>query len=135
MSQKIKKFTASWKKTIQKAYLQMLILYTLSVLDNCTGYTVTEQLRSRISSNIFKISAGTIYPQLNKLEQFGLVQSEMRVLSMAEIRPSEPRKIFILTNEGKKITKDVSVIWIELVNTADSYLLEIRDQEKELGIS
>ena len=123
-------FIQTWKKTIKRAYIQMLILYTLFIEQNCTGYMITEQIRARLGDT-FQLSAGTIYPQLKKLENHGLVSSETRVLPTAHIRPKEPRKIYDLTQEGYETTREVQNQWIELSSIANSYLEEIWNLEQE----
>ena len=125
-------FIQIWLKTIKRAYIQMLILYTLFIEENCTGYMITEQIRARLGDT-FQLSAGTIYPQLKKLENHGLVSSETRVLPRAHIRPNDPRKVYDLTQEGYETTREVKNQWIELSSIANSYLEEIWSLDKEMS--
>jgi DNA-binding PadR family transcriptional regulator len=122
-----KKFITSWKRKMQRPFIQILILLTLYFEENCTGYFVTEQLRARISNKLFKISAGTIYPQLNKLQEFNLVESNMQIIESAEIRPGTTRKIFILTPEGIAVTKAVILLWDELVTTIEDFQMSYKN--------
>jgi DNA-binding PadR family transcriptional regulator len=107
--------------------LQLLILLTLLVEPKSTGYHVTEHIRGRLGKGVFKISAGTIYPQLSKLEEYNLLESRMEVLDEAEIRPDQPRKVFVLTQSGVDITREIVQVWDELVSTVIDFQEEIKE--------
>ena len=123
-------FLLTWKKGMKKVFIQMCIIFTLYVEKECTGYFITEEIRNRLGGEIFKISAGTVYPQLNKLEREGIVFSQIKFSKTSEIRPNEPRKFFELTEVGLEIVNIVQTYWIELVTTVNSFLLDIQSVKR-----
>ena len=101
----------------------MLIIFYLSVNRDATGYVITETLKTRLDS-LFTISAGSVYPQLNKLEEDGLVKSEIKFLEIASVRPNEPRKVYNLTNYGLSILTEIKQLWNELFAITHMFLEE-----------
>ena len=125
MSKNLSNFSQSWLKNIKRSYIQMLIIFILFTEKDATGYAITENLKSRLGI-IFAISAGSIYPQLNKLEEDGLIKSEVKYLSFTDIRPNEPRKVYNITNYGRSIVVELENLWNELNVFTFTYLDELR---------
>ena len=123
-------YLISWKKGMKKTFIQMCIIFTLYVEKECTGYFITEEISSRIGGDIFNISAGTIYSQLNKLEKQGVVFNQIKFSKSTDIRPNEPRKYFELTDAGLEVVEIIQNYWLELVTTANSYVLDIRSSKR-----
>lgn len=108
----------------------MLIVFILFVEKDATGYVITEILKTRVGI-LFTISAGSVYPQLNKLEEDGLVYSEVKNLDMAFVRPNEPRKVYNLTNYGISIIDEIENLWNELIAISYLFLDEIKLEKRE----
>ena len=108
----------------------MLIIFILFVEKDATGYVITERLKSRIGL-LFPVSAGAVYPQLNKLEEDGLIHSEMKNLDNAFVRPNEPRKVYNLTNYGITIMSEVEKLWDELTEFMHMFLDDIKVVKEE----
>ena len=123
-------FGVNWLKYIKKSYNQMTIVFILYTTKDCTGYTITENLRTKLGS-LFTISAGTVYPQLNKLEEDGIVYSEKKSTESAVVRPDDPRKVYQLTKFGLSIIDEVQDLWTELIRLSDSYIDEINIIKEE----
>ena len=123
MTKDLSKFSESWLKKFKRSYIQMLIIFYLSVNRDATGYVITETLKTRLDS-LFTISAGSVYPQLNKLEEDGLVKSEIKFLDIASVRPNEPRKVYNLTNYGLSILTEIKQLWNELFAITHMFLEE-----------
>ena len=130
MTDDLSNFSSNWLKHIKKSYIQMGIIFLLYVEKDCTGYTITESLRTRIGS-LFTISAGSVYPQLNKLEEDDIVYSEIRSIDSAFVRPNEPRKVYSLTTYGLSIINEVQSLWFELIALTNTFLDEIRIIKEE----
>jgi DNA-binding PadR family transcriptional regulator len=130
MSKELSNFGLNWLKNLKRSYIQMLIIFILFVESDITGYVITENLKSRIGL-LFTISAGSVYPQLNKLEEDGIIYSETKNIDMAYIRPNEPRKVYNLTKYGLSIIKEIESLWYELIALTNTYLDEIRIIKKE----
>lgn len=108
----------------------MLIILYLFTEQDATGYVITEKLKERIGS-LFTISAGAVYPQLNKLEEDGLVDSKIKYLKEASIRPNEPRKVYNLTIYGKTLIDEIISLWDEIRANAMPFLDEIKLVKEE----
>lgn len=130
MADNLSHFSTNWLKHIKKSYIQMIIVFILYVEKDCTGYTITESLRTRIGS-LFTISAGSVYPQLNKLEEDGIVYSEIKIGDSTIVRPNEPRKYYALTDYGISIIDEVQALWFELIALTNTFLDEIKVIKKE----
>lgn len=130
MSKNLSLFSQMWLKNVKRSYIQMLIIFILYSEHDATGYTITENLKTKLSF-LFTISAGSVYPQLNKLEEDGLVQSEIKYLTNADIRPKEPRKVYNLTDYGKSILSELETLWNELNALTYTYLDELRITREE----
>ncbi len=130
MAKDLSHFSTNWLKYIKKSYIQMTIIFILFTEKDCTGYTITESLRTRIGS-LFTISAGSVYPQLNKLEEDGIVRSEIKNVGSASVRPDEPRKVYELTQYGISVIDEVKELWLELIALSNTFLDEIKIIKKE----
>ena len=108
----------------------MLIIFILFAEQDATGYVITETLRSRIGL-LFTISAGSVYPQLNKLEEDGLIYSEVKSLDSAFVRPDEPRKVYNLTNYGREIIDEIEQLWNELSSLTYIFVEDMKLVKRE----
>jgi len=87
--------------------LDLLILKTLA-LEPMHGWAIAQRLAQR-SGEQLKVSQGSLYPSLHKLEQAGWIE--------AEWKPSENNrraKFYRLTASGKKALKAETAEWERL---------------------
>jgi PadR family transcriptional regulator PadR len=87
--------------------LDLLILKTLA-LEPMHGWAIAQRLAQR-SGDQLKVSQGSLYPSLHKLEQAGWIE--------AEWKPSENNrraKFYRLTASGKKALKAETAEWERL---------------------
>ena len=87
--------------------LDLLILKTLA-LEPMHGWAIAQRLSQR-SGDQLKVSPGSLYPSLHKLEQAGWIE--------AEWKPSENNrraKFYRLTAPGKKALKAETAEWERL---------------------
>ncbi len=94
-------------KTLTYGNADMLVLRLLEETD-MYGYQISEQLDKR-SCNVFKLSAGSLYPLLHNLEEKGLVDSyESDVKGKT---PGKTRRYYRITEKGKKFLFEKSNEW------------------------
>jgi PadR family transcriptional regulator PadR len=84
--------------------LEMLILKTLA-LEAMHGYGVAIRIE-QISSGVFRVNPGSLFPALCRLERAGRIR--------AEWRPTENNrraKYYLLTDSGRKALKEETREW------------------------
>ncbi|MGO8732625.1 MAG: PadR family transcriptional regulator [Terriglobia bacterium] len=87
--------------------LDLLILKVLA-LEPLNGYSVSQRLK-QVSGDVLRVSDGSLYPALHKLEQEGWIA--------AEWRPSENNrraKYYALTRLGRKQLEKEASNWLRL---------------------
>ena len=87
--------------------LDLLILKVLA-LEPLNGYSVSQRLK-QVSGDVLRVSDGSLYPALHKLEQEGWIA--------AEWRPSENNrraKYYALTRLGRKQLEKEATNWRRL---------------------
>ena len=95
----------------KKGVLELCALALLAK-KNRYGYELVNEISKRIS-----ISEGTIYPLLRRLKNDGYVTTYLE-----ESKEGAPRKYYQLTNEGKKMEKDLKSEWKTFVREVNSFL-------------
>jgi PadR family transcriptional regulator PadR len=99
----------SIKTQIYKGSLEICILQLIAEGINY-GYDLVSQLNERD----FDVSPGTVYPILSRLKADELVEVEYHIEEN-----KIPRKIYKLTDKGKKSLREMKAIWfdnVELIN-------------------
>lgn len=79
------------------------------------GYAIIKELRER-SSGEFNVLEGTLYPALHRLEQARLVRSRWVTES------GRRRRIYELTNKGRRALVQQESEWHTFVRTLDAVL-------------
>ena len=98
--------------------LDLLILKTLA-LEPMHGWAIAQRLAQR-SGDQLKVSQGSLYPSLHKLEQAGWIE--------AEWKPSENNrraKFYRLTTSGKKALKAETAEWERLSSAISLVVREV----------
>jgi len=98
--------------------LDLLILKTLA-LEPMHGWAIAQRLAQR-SGDQLKVSQGSLYPSLHKLEQAGWIE--------AEWKPSENNrraKFYRLTASGKKALKAETAEWERLSSAISLVVREV----------
>ena len=88
-----------------KGHLDLLLLAVLAEGDN-HGYAVIEGLRV-MSSDVFDLPEGTVYPALHRLEKSGHLRSEWSEA------PGRRRRIYQLTGKGRAALGEQRQGWAE----------------------
>ena len=84
--------------------LEMLILKTLA-LEAMHGYGVAIRIE-QISSGVFRVNPGSLFPALNRLERAGRIKAEWRATEN-----NRRAKYYLLTDSGRKALKDETREW------------------------
>lgn len=84
--------------------LEMLILKTLA-LEPMHGYGVALRIE-QISSGVFKVNPGSLFPAFSRLERDGRIKAEWRATEN-----NRRAKYYILTAHGRKALKDETQAW------------------------
>lgn len=84
--------------------LEMLILKTLA-LEAMHGYGVAIRIE-QISSGVFRVNPGSLFPALNRLERAGRIKAEWRATEN-----NRRAKYYLLTDSGRKALKEETREW------------------------
>ncbi|MHC4713378.1 MAG: PadR family transcriptional regulator [Planctomycetota bacterium] len=105
---------ANWKTQVRKGLLDLCVLNFLRRREYY-GYDLVQDLKS---IDGLQMREGTVYPILARLEEEGLVKSEVRPSSNGP-----PRKYFRITDAGRRAVGHMNAHWEhmgEAVRTARS---------------
>ena len=94
-----------YEQQMKKGVLEMLVLKQLEKEERY-GYQLISRLKDK-SGGLFALKEGTLYPILYRLEDDGLVVSRWSQPQGKEVS----RKYYVITEEGKKGLKELSVLW------------------------
>ena len=84
--------------SLLKGALSTLILKLLADNGQMYGYEIIQKIKE-VSADQMKITEGALYPALHKLEEKGLLKSELRPVS------GRTRKYYALSPKGEKATE------------------------------
>lgn len=94
-----------YEQQMKKGVLEMLVLKQLEKEERY-GYQLISRLKDK-RGGLFALKEGTLYPILYRLEDDGLVVSRWSQPQGKEVS----RKYYVITEEGKKGLKELSVLW------------------------
>jgi DNA-binding PadR family transcriptional regulator len=97
-------------------------ILALLVEEPMHGYQVIRLLNER-SGGMWRVSAGSVYPTLQQLEDEGLVTSELR----------EGRKVYVLTDDGKALAARSSTERAPWDMPGSSEAADLRDLFSQVG--
>lgn len=111
---KTEKFFELYKKTFFAGFYMYAILLTLKKLNRPSyGYEISKVLEDA-SGSVFKLTVGTMYPILKKLEKNGLLKS-----FWSESESGPPRKYYKITVLGEEFLRKVNNLWDEMKKALD----------------
>lgn len=91
---------------------------TISVLSQLMspkyGYSLVESLETKGT----RVEPGTLYPLLRRLEKQGLLASEWKTTG------PKPRKYYVLSDNGKKIYRQMCTEWKEMAASLNNLINE-----------
>ena len=106
-------------KLTQELRRGVLILAALSQLqEEKYGYALINSLAEKG----LEIEQGTLYPLLRRLESQGLLDSEWNV------EGSRPRRYYVISQEGRKVLRDLAGEWQGLTNVMERLLTGITSE-------
>jgi len=84
---------------MNRGFLQLLVLLVLN--KPAYGYDILKLLDSKG----YAIEEQTLYPLLRRMEERGFLTSEWKIIQ------NKPRKYYVISEEGKRIRKELIAIW------------------------
>jgi PadR family transcriptional regulator PadR len=84
--------------------LEMLVLKTLA-LEPMHGFGISLRIE-QISSGVFHVNPGSLFPALSRLERAGRIKSEWRATEN-----NRRAKYYLLTDDGRRALKEETREW------------------------
>lgn len=109
------KATVEWAAELKRGSMQLCLLSLLSQ-GSKYGLQMINELRE-ISGGFFDLKEGTLYPALRRLEEKGYLKSEW-----VERESGIPRRYYKITEKGKNVLADATVVWNEMVKSTEGVL-------------
>src|SRR6266513_2500735 len=97
-----------------------LLLLKILALEPLHGWAISHRLRS-ISGDVLKVSEGSLYPALHKLEQEGWIKAEWK-----QTENNRRAKFYALTRLGRKQLESETANW-RLLSSAISQVLRLSE--------
>ncbi len=85
------------KSTLYKGFLEPIIMRLLEENGRMYGYQITQMVKE-LTKGELQITEGALYPLLHRLEEQGIVETELEHIG------NRVRKYYTLTKAGKKQT-------------------------------
>jgi PadR family transcriptional regulator, regulatory protein PadR len=98
-----------------KGTLQTILLKVLKDNGKMYGYEITQRVKD-LSEGRLQLTEGALYPTLHKLEAEGLLKTETMMIG------KRIRKYYTLTAEGRSITKDRVIEFMDFIKTMSNVL-------------
>jgi len=99
-----------WRKQMQKGYLKLFILYTLSK-QPLHGYEIIKRIKE-VSFGLLSPTAGGVYPALKELEEKGLIEGKWMESKGRKI------KVYEITEVGRQVFQRAAEKHLDLIYTA-----------------
>ena len=109
-------------KTPKKAHVDNYVLelrrgaVVLAVLSALSEERYGYSLRQRLAESGLKISEGTLYPLMRRLESQGFLESEWRVSN------NRPRRYYKISKNGQSVLKTLVEEWRALLEATEALL-------------
>lgn len=95
--------------------LDLLVLKTLS-LEPLHGWGIGNRIQE-LSSDVFQVGQGSLYPSLHRLERKGWIDAEWRVTEN-----NRKAKYYFLTRAGRRALNDEVASWRQLAASVEQVL-------------
>jgi transcriptional regulator len=97
-----------------------LLLLKIVALEPMNGWSIRERLR-QVSGDVLRVSDGSLYPALHKLEQEGWIKAEWR-----RTENNRRAKFYSLTSSGRRQLEREQTSWRRL-STAISQVSKLKE--------
>ncbi|NWG08782.1 MAG: helix-turn-helix transcriptional regulator, partial [Nitrososphaerales archaeon] len=114
MSLTPEKIVSSWERQMQKGYLKLATLFTLT-RGAMHGYRMMGRIKE-LTLGMIKPTAGGLYPALKELEEEGLVRGEWE--------QEDRRKVYHITKKGREVFREAVEKHFELVSFTRGWILK-----------
>lgn len=98
-----------------KGTLQSILLKVMKDNGKMYGYEITQRVKD-LSGGRLQLTEGALYPTLHKLEAEGLLKTETVMIG------KRVRKYYALTSEGRSITRDRVMEFVDFIKTMSNVL-------------
>lgn len=114
---KIEKILEKYKKSFFSGLYAFMILLTIRNKRRPTyGYEIAKDIEER-TNGFIKLTMGTLYPILKKLEKDGVLESRW-----AESEDGPPRKYYTLTETGLQFLNELEKLWSSLRSAIENFI-------------
>jgi transcriptional regulator len=110
---------ASKPTDLVQGTLDLLILKMVAI-EPMNGWAISQRLKA-LSSDVLKVSDGSLYPALHKLEQQGLITAEWRTTES-----NRQAKFYSMTRVGRRQLKTETSNWNRLA-AAISQIIRLQE--------
>lgn len=97
-----------------------LLILKIVALQPLNGWSISQRLK-QISGDALRVSDGSLYPALHKLEQEGWVKAEWKASEN-----NRRAKFYSLTRHGRKQLEKEAANW-ERLSAAISYVVQLKE--------
>ncbi|MDH4122524.1 MAG: PadR family transcriptional regulator [Thermoplasmata archaeon] len=113
------KVSIEWVAELKRGSIQLCLLALLTQ-GSKYGLQIINEL-SEMSGGFFDLKEGTLYPALRRLEERGYLKSEW-----VERESGIPRRYYRITEKGKAVLTEATVVWKEMVQSAEGILRGVK---------
>ena len=127
-SPEIREYVEKFESEINRGISTLCILAVIDKTENreIHGYAILKNLEEE-TNEMLAIEEGTLYPLLRKLEDNGILKSEMKVVE------NRKRKVYSITGQGDKIYNHLSGFYGKLTEAISPLLgINVRLNEQYL---
>ncbi|MGQ9718524.1 MAG: PadR family transcriptional regulator [Nitrososphaerales archaeon] len=117
------KIVSSWEKQMQRGYLKLATLFTLT-RGPMHGYRMMGRIKE-LTLGVIKPTAGGLYPALKEMEKEGLIRGEWE--------QEDRRKVYHITKKGREVFREAVEKHFELVSFTRRWILKGLSELKIIG--
>jgi DNA-binding PadR family transcriptional regulator len=114
---------------VRRGDVRAAILDLLSEGQSWNGYQIIQEIGAR-TQNVWRPSAGSVYPALQQLEDEGLIQAEAS---------EDRRRTFTLTEQGRTYVTDhadeLKASWDAVTGSVDASEVQLRDTIRQVAVA
>ena len=103
------------KNALYKGTLQNIVLKLLAKEVKMYGYQITQRAKE-LTKGELEMTEGALYPILHKLENEGIIFSEMQTVN------GRDRKYYLLTEKGHTFLNELHETWTDLANSVQQII-------------
>ncbi len=107
-----------------KELSELLLLSVLSSGESYSAYKIIQKIKEK-SQGVISFRAGTIYPQMVKLEKKGLLSKRIEDITSHAEGVVRQKAVYSITNQAYEVLYQRQKAWITLQKTINQILQEM----------